>query len=132
MPDSFLSMLDPGQTANSPPGTPKIKLIDMLDGTYAVATMSAPAKFANITSAGTTTIKSGEGILLGIVINKAVSNGSISISDGINGTGAKIGTILNPLVLLQSQLPVPIPPCRFNNGLSLVTLTAQDITVFYL
>lgn len=109
----------------------KVKLIDNGDGTFSYAMREPSNSYANITTAATTTVKSGAGVLKRIIVNKALINGVITIFDNLTATGAKIGTITLPtLTLLQQQLVLDFE-VGFTNGLTIQTVTAQDITVIY-
>lgn len=86
--------------------------------------------YTNIVSATTTTIKSGSGTLVGIIINKHVATGVITIYDNTAGSGNKIGTITEGAAILTD------PPIggfnggiAFATGLTIVTSAAEDITV---
>jgi len=85
--------------------------------------------FSNITTATTTTVKSGAGILRGVTINtKGTIASAVTIYDSLSGSGTKIGTIdsLN----LAGQFEYDI---AFSTGLTIVTTgtVAPDITVAY-
>lgn len=88
--------------------------------------------FANITTATTTTVKSGAGVLHGYVVNTDAASGTITFYDNTAGSGTKIGTITNPVTLLQMG-PLPSGPIdiAFSTGLTIVTTGTQDITVSY-
>lgn len=94
------------------------------------ARIASGANYANIAGAATTVLKTGAGRLVKIIINKAVASGVITIYDNTSAAGSKIGTITNPAVLLQSQLPVDFN-IDFGIGLTIVTSAADDITVVY-
>ncbi|MDD4110218.1 MAG: hypothetical protein PHS54_01545 [Clostridia bacterium] len=90
-------------------------------------------KYSNITLAAptTTVVKTGEGVLHSITINKAVASGTITIYDNTAGSGTKIGTITMPETLLKNQETL-IYDVAFTKGLTIVTATgAQDITIAY-
>jgi hypothetical protein len=89
-----------------------------------------PSSSTNITTATTTTVKSGQGILRAIIFNKPVVLGVTTIYDNTAASGTKIGTITNPAALLQQQMVIPYN-VRFQTGLTIVTSTADDITVVY-
>ena len=81
--------------------------------------------YKNITGAGTTVIKSGQGRLYGVNINKALG-GTVAIKDSTvtigtltNGTGSPIGP--------QFDVPVGIS----FQSLSATLASAEDITIFY-
>jgi hypothetical protein len=87
--------------------------------------------YANIVGAATTTVKAGNGALLGIVVNAAAVSGSITIFDSLTGSGTKVGTITFPATLLANQEELQYR-VQFNTGLTIVTVGAVDITVCYL
>ena len=84
----------------------------------------------NITSATTTTVKKGPGILLAIIVNKAVASSTYTIYDNTAASGTKIGTVTNGASLTANQYPIPYM-CKFATGLTIVTSAADDITVVY-
>lgn len=84
----------------------------------------------NITTATTTTVKSGVGALVAIVVNKAVASSTITIYDNTAASGTKIGTITHPASLTANQYSLPFF-CRFANGLTIVTSSTDDITVIW-
>lgn len=88
--------------------------------------------YVNIVAGGptTTVIKTVQGVLGAIVINKAAANAIIAIYDGISADGTLIGTITMPETLLKSQ-DVLVYNVAFSTGLTIVTTTTQDITVTY-
>jgi hypothetical protein len=84
--------------------------------------------YTRITTATTTQVKSGSGILHKIVLNTPVSTGTVGLIDNTSGTTVNIGTItstadLKPFVMEYN--------CRFSTGLRIVTTQTQDITVIY-
>lgn len=93
--------------------------------------MSEANSFTNVTTATTTTVRSGKGVLAGIVINKLVASGTITIYDNTAGSGTKIGTITSPATLLHSHISLDFHNAAFSTGLTLVTVEAQDITVIW-
>lgn len=88
-------------------------------------------KFLNIAGAATTVVKSGRGSLLGIVVNKAVASGVITIYNNTAASGTKIATITNPATLLHSQVSLDYKNIDFSTGLTIVTSAADDITVIF-
>lgn len=85
--------------------------------------------FANITTATTTTVKSGAGVLRGVTVNtKGTIASTITIYDNTAGSGTKIGTIDSLNLAGQFLFDV-----AFATGLTLVTTgtVAPDITVSY-
>lgn len=95
------------------------------------AVEEAGRTFSNITTATTTTIKSGSGFLHTLTINTTVASGVITIYDNTAGSGTKIATITNPLTLLQMGPLTATYDLAFSTGLTIVTTGAQDITVTY-
>lgn len=87
--------------------------------------------FLNIAGAATTTVKSGAGKFICLIMNKPIANGVITIYDNTAASGTKIATITNPAVLLQEQIELRYE-CAFATGLTVVTSAADDITVVYL
>ena len=85
----------------------------------------------NITTAATTTIKSGAGLLGKIVVNKAIALGVITIYDSLSGSGTKLGTITYGAALLSDPPLTGHYEGQFAIGLTIVTSLAMDITVCY-
>lgn len=110
---------------------PNIKAIDNGDGTYSLSTIPFAWNTQNIAGAATTTVKSGSGILGGLIFNKLIATGVITIYDNTTASGTKLATITNPAVLLQSQIPL-MYNCKFTTGLTIVTSAADDLTVLFL
>lgn len=81
--------------------------------------------YANITSATTTTVKSGSGFLHAITINTTAA-GTITIYDNTAGSGTKIGTLEASVGEQTFTYNV-----AFSTGLTIVTAAASDITVSY-
>jgi len=93
-----------------------------MNNNYKNITLGAPT---------TTVLKTTQGVLHSITINKKAASAIIAIYDGITAaTGTLIGTITNPGTLLSSQETL-IYDVAFSKGLTIVTTTAQDITVAY-
>jgi hypothetical protein len=88
--------------------------------------------YSNITTATTTTIKSGAGFLHAITIMTPVANSVITIYDNTAASGNKIGTITLPAAI-TNQGPISVPVnVSFTTGLTVVTATAaSDLTVSY-
>lgn len=89
------------------------------------------AKFSNIATNTTTVVKSGRGVFYGIVVNKAVLNGVITIYNNTSAAGTKIATITHPATLLQNQYDLNYNRIDFTLGLTVVTSAADDITILY-
>jgi len=84
-----------------------------------------PSNYTNITSATTTTVKSGRGTLKSIIVNTTAA-GTITIYDNTAGSGTKIGTLKASVVEGVYEYN-----CRFLTGLTIVTGAASDITVIW-
>lgn len=87
--------------------------------------------YRNITTATTTTVKTGQGVIHEICINTPAASGVVVVYDNTAGSGTKVGTITNPATLLGEG-----PVCAFHDialtkGLTIVTTGSQDITVVY-
>ena len=88
--------------------------------------------YTNITSATTTLIKTGAGLLHAIIVNTPVASGVIEFDDALTHTTPKIGTITFPGTLLSDGPISVIYDVTFNTGLSITTTTSgQDITVVW-
>jgi hypothetical protein len=88
-------------------------------------------KFTNITLGAptTTVIATRPCILDRITINKATASAVIAIYNGATvATGTLIGTITMPATLLANQVSLEYG-IECTKGLTIVTTTAQDITV---
>lgn len=91
------------------------------------AVAASSNKYKNITTAATTVVKSGSGILERIIVNSGGSGSTIAIYDNTSAATTLIGTATS-----ASQATL-IYGCRFSTGLTIVTAsgTAADITVVY-
>lgn len=87
--------------------------------------------YQNITTGATTTVKSGAGLLRGIVINTPVASATITIYDNTTNSGTKIGTITLGGTLANDMETFYPYDVLFSTGLTLVTSTTTDITVVY-
>ena len=85
---------------------------------------------ANITSQATTLVKSGVGILQSLIFNKPTATAVITLYDGIDANGTKLGTITIP----ASPQPFTLKYERaVTTGITVVTATADsDITVTFI
>lgn len=81
---------------------------------------------AYISTATTTTVKSGRGRLHSIVIGETAA-GSITIYDNTAASGTVIGVLKASIVEGTYEFD-----CAFNTGLTIVTAGASKITVNYL
>lgn len=95
------------------------------------AVEAAGSPFANITTATTTVVKSGAGILHKIIINTHVASATITIFDNTAGSGTKIGTITLPSTITSDDPTSLAYDLGFSTGLTLVTSGTTDLTVVY-
>ncbi len=96
-------------------------------GTGVTAVEHAGNPSSNITTATTTTIKSGAGILHTINIGLCVAAATITIYDNTAASGTKLGTITCPSVV--GDVPTKTYDIAFATGLTVVTSAATDVTV---
>lgn len=87
--------------------------------------------YANISSATTTTVKSGAGFLHSITFNKPVASEVWTIYDNTAGSGTKIGTITLPATLLAQGPYTAIYDVAFGTGLTIVSGSTTDGTVSF-
>ena len=95
---------------------------------HKVATAESSNLYSNVVLAAptTTVIKSGSGIIVGIVCNTPASGAVLTVYDNTAGSGTKIATVLGTA---QSSLRYG---CRFATGLTVVSSTAAaDWTIIY-
>ena len=95
------------------------------DNTVGVAKVEQRFSYSNITTATTTTVKSGAGFLHAITINTTAA-GAITIYDNTAASGTKIGTLKASIGEQTFILNV-----SFGTGLTIVTAAASDVTVSY-
>ena len=81
-----------------------------------------------ITTATTTQVKGGSGVLKAIIFNKPVSGSTVKLIDNTGGTTANIGTITNTSDVKPYALRYDV---QFATGLRIVTDQADDITVVF-
>jgi hypothetical protein len=81
-----------------------------------------------ITTATTTQVKSGAGILHKIVIGTPVAAETISLIDNTSGSTVNIGLITTTADLKPFELKFD---CRFTTGLRIITSGTSAITVVY-
>lgn len=94
------------------------------------ATFSGAFNYAHINANGTTTIKSGPGMLGALSINtKGASSNTITIYDSTTGSGTVIAVIDSTSQVFTFPFEV-----NFANGLTVVVAsgTAPDITISWL
>lgn len=94
-------------------------------------TQSPSYSKARISSATTTTPKSGPGVFHGIIINKAVAAGTITIYDNTAASGTVIGVITFGAALLSDPPIDALFDAQISTGITIVTSAAFDITVLY-
>ena len=87
--------------------------------------------YTNITSATTTLVKGGPGVLHAIIVNKRVASGVIEFDDALTNTTPKIGTITFPGTLLSDGPIQVLYDIAFTTGLSITTTGTMDITVVW-
>ncbi len=81
--------------------------------------------FSNITTATTTTVKSGSGQLKKVILNGSPT-GTVTIYDNTAASGTLIATIPASATMGTWEFD-----CKFDTGLTVVTSAADDITVIY-
>jgi len=87
--------------------------------------------YSNITTATTTTVKSGAGTFHAITVNTAVASATLTIYDNTAASGTKIGTITLPSTITGVD-PFILPyDIAFATGLTIVTSGSTDVTVSY-
>jgi hypothetical protein len=101
-----------------------------LISTIAGGEASDTFQYTNISSATTTTCKSGMGTLIRIVNNRKVANGVITVYDNTAGSGTVIATITNPATLLDNAQVFEYG-VGFDTGLTIVTTAADNLTVVW-
>lgn len=84
--------------------------------------------YTNMTTATTTQIRTGPGILHAITINKPVASATITVYDNTASSGTTIGTVTLPATLLD-DLNTLFYDVAFTTGLRVVTSQATDITI---
>jgi hypothetical protein len=85
-----------------------------------------PQNYTNITTATTTTVKSGRGVLRSLVVNTTTAF-AITIYDNTSAAGTKIATIAASAAV-GTNFSYNV---RFHTGLTIVTAGASDITVVW-
>ena len=81
-----------------------------------------------ITTATTTQVKGGPGLLKRIVVNVPISAGTISIIDNTSGT-----TVTHGVITSTADLKPYVIECGYlmSTGIRIITAQAQDICVVY-
>lgn len=99
-------------------------------GVHAFVT-EAGWNYTNITTATTTLIKNGPGVLHLIAVNTLVGSATVEMDDALTHTTPKIGTVTLPGTI-TSALPTNLfYDVNFTTGLSITTSGATDITVVW-
>jgi hypothetical protein len=93
--------------------------------TSQAASASGGYSFRNISTATTTTVKTGAGTLHSIVVN-TTGAGSVTVYDNTAASGTKIATLKASIVEGTYLFDV-----AFATGLTIVTAAASDVTVTY-
>lgn len=88
--------------------------------------------YTNITTATTTTVKSGSGFLNALIVNKGVATATITMYDNTAGSGTLIGVITFGAALLGDPPVQSKYEVNFTTGLTIVTSGATDLTVSWL
>lgn len=85
--------------------------------------------FANFNAATAgTQIKTGSGVLGGLNVNTLEASSSITLYDGTNTSGKKIGTFATTAA---GNVVLPVGGVAFLTGLFAVVVSTPDVTVFY-
>ena len=82
----------------------------------------------NITTATTTQVKIGPGVLKRIIINTPVATGTIKVIDNTSGTTSTHGVLTTTTDLKPSFIDYD---CKMANGIRIVTTQTQDITIVW-
>lgn len=82
----------------------------------------------NITSAATTLVKTGAGVLHSVTINKLVASATIELDDAVTNTNS-FGIITLPGTITALAPFTMVYDAAFSTGLSITTSGATDITV---
>ncbi len=77
-----------------------------------------------VSSAATTVVKTGGGLLLGFYVASTTS-GTIVLYDGLTASGTQISGTITPAVGFHRF------PCSFGTGLTAVTVNTIDVTFFW-
>mgnify|MGYP001574546480 CR=1 FL=1 len=82
--------------------------------------------FSNITTAATTAIKTGLGVLHTLTVNTKGSGSTATIYDNTAGSGTKIATVDT------ATAPITFTyDAKFSTGLTVVTVGTADLTITY-
>jgi hypothetical protein len=84
--------------------------------------------YAYISTATTTSVKVGSGILHKIVVGSPVASSTIGLVDNTSGTTVNLGLITNTTDVKPYVIELN---ARFSTGLRIVTSSTDKITVVY-
>ncbi len=101
------------------------------DNTVGVFKVEQRFSATNMTTATTTTIKSGAGLLHAIIVNKAIAAATISLFDNTAGSGTSLGVITFGAALLTDPPLNAIYDVSFSTGLTVTTSGATNITLVW-
>lgn len=87
--------------------------------------VSLTGSYANMTGSATTVIKSGAGVLFGVIVNNPGTTITLTLYDNTAASGTKIGTIA--LAAGQNLLY----GLSFGTGLTAVLSGSADVTIVY-
>lgn len=100
-------------------------------GTGVQAVEEGGRPYSHISTATTTTVKSGKGALHAITVNTLVASATITLYDSTTGSGTVIGVIALPGTI-TSDMPITLGyDIAYTTGLTIVTSGATDLTVSY-
>lgn len=80
-------------------------------------------KYTYITTAATTQVLTGQGVLVRIVINKATT-GTVTIIDDVAGTTANIGVIAIGAIAMPIEYGILV-----TKGIRIINSATEDITI---
>jgi len=83
--------------------------------------------YMNLTASGTTTVKSGQGELAGMIVNTSAAGATVTLYDSTTASGTKIATVNTPNNFVANI----IYGLMFTNGLTVNLSAACDVTIIY-
>lgn len=98
-------------------------------GTGVQRVIEASGSFTNITTATTTTAKSGSGRIAELSINTCVSSATVTVYDNTAASGTKLGTF--SCGSTTQALGQFLHGAHFSTGLTIVTSGATDVTAIW-
>jgi hypothetical protein len=122
-----------GSTTGNPAAAIPVRLVTA-DGTAfydANEQGGETGAFINITTATTTLVKSGAGVLQTVLVGTLVASATLTLYNSLTGAGAKIATLTLPSTITGDApiaLALNVP---FTVGLTVVTSGATDVTVVF-